>query len=79
MCHKPPEVRLAADGSVDRIKAHGASVHLERISPSHWWCEIERNGRSVRVHLTTKRRIDADFREEWKAKDVGVAMQKTPA
>ena len=51
----PIDIRRNDDGSLDEIVAEGASVHLEQLSPGHWWMGIEQAGRLYHLNLTARR------------------------
>lgn len=49
------EVRTHDDGTLDEIIAKGVDIHLEQMSPTHWWMGIEKDGKRQRLVLFTER------------------------
>jgi hypothetical protein len=49
------DIRRNGDGSLDEIVAHDVAIHLEQMSPGHWWMSIDNAGRLYHLNLTARR------------------------
>jgi len=52
------------DGTLDELFASGARFHIEQMSATHWWMEVECGKKRIHVNLHSKATIKANVLDE---------------
>lgn len=58
------EIRLNTDGSLDEVVSSNCHFHLEQMSDSHWWMEVETKEGSVHINLHSRGKIKANVERD---------------
>lgn len=62
--HKPLEVRLNPDGSLDEVVASNAFVHLEQMAGNAWWMSVRCGSQEIHVWFRSRANVKVSYENE---------------